>query len=88
MWNVETPLRSGTDGQTAQAYQSAIRKDGPTPQRDRKAQEAKASRRKAEGMHNLLERAARAEIPTRKGADVGLVNHRKSEAKRANQRTS
>jgi hypothetical protein len=39
-------------------------------------------------MHNLLERAARAEVPTRKGADVGLVNHRKNEAKSANRRTS
>ena len=66
MWNVETPLRSGTGGQLAHVYQSAIRKDGPTPQRDRKAQEAKASRRKAEGSHNLLDRAAQAEIPASK----------------------
>ena len=67
MGNVETPLRSGTRGQLAQVCQSAIRKDDPIPQRDRKAQEAKASRRKAEGSHNLLERAAQAEIPTPKG---------------------
>ena len=88
MWNVETPLRSGTGGQAVHPCQSATRKDGPTPQRDRKAQEANASRRKAEGIHNLLDRAAQAERPTRKGADVGLVNHRKNVTKRANRRTS
>jgi hypothetical protein len=66
MGNVETPLRSGTDGQVVHPWQSATRKEGLMPQRDRKTQEAKASRRKAEGMHNLLDRAVQAEIPASK----------------------
>ncbi len=35
------------------------------------SQEAQASSRKATGTHNRLDRAERAERPTRKGADVG-----------------
>jgi hypothetical protein len=68
MWNVETPLRSVTRAHNRYAWQSASRKDGPIPQQDRKAQEAKASRRKARGIHNPLDRAAEAEIPIPKGS--------------------
>jgi len=41
----------------------------------RKVQEAKASSRKAPGIHNRLDR----ESPTRKGADVDLVSHPKND---------
>jgi hypothetical protein len=37
--------------------QSATRKDGPSPQRDRKAQQANVARRKARGIHNPANRA-------------------------------
>src|SRR5438034_610861 len=46
----------------------------------RKVQEAKASRRKATGIHNRLDR----EYPTRKGADVDLVSHPKNEVRVTN----
>ncbi len=60
---------------------AATRKGGPLPQRDRKAQEAKAARRKARGSHNPADRRV---SPPRKRADVGLVNHRTNAAQRAN----
>ena len=64
-------------------WQSATRKESPMPQRDRKTQEAKASRRKAEGIHNLLDRAVEAEIPTSKEGRRGSGESPKERAPRA-----
>lgn len=55
----------------------------------RKTQKAKASRRKAREIHNPLDRAAPGQkYPTRKGADVGLVNLLKTTPKIANRGAS
>ena len=50
--NVVTPLRSGSASKP-----DDLRKDGPSPQGHKKVQEAKATRRKAQGIHNLVDRA-------------------------------
>jgi len=63
-----TPMRSGI-----KPSKPTVRKVELLSGR-RKVQEAKASSRKATGIHNRLDR----EYPTRKGADVDLVSHPKN----------
>jgi hypothetical protein len=43
-----------------------LRKDDTTPQEDKMSQEAKATSRKATGIHNRVDRAGKPEIPTSK----------------------
>src|SRR6266571_879814 len=73
--NMITPMRSGDILPSKPTARTAELLSGY-----RKVQEAKASSRKATGIHNRLDR----EYPTRKGADVDLVSHPKNEVRVTN----
>jgi hypothetical protein len=78
LWNVATPLQSGS------ASKRTARK-AEFCSGHRTVPEAKATRRKARGNHNPVDRAFG---PRRKAADGDRVSHPKDVAKVANRRTS
>jgi hypothetical protein len=67
--NMITPMRSGATPSKPTVRAAEVLSGC------RKVQEAKASSRKTTGIHNRLDR----EYPTRKGADVDMVNHPKND---------
>jgi hypothetical protein len=87
VWNVETLMGSGVApmAQTSRPF----RKEGTILQEDRTVQEANAGSRKAQGRHDLPDRATTTwRYPARKGADVDRVSDPKSTVTVTNRRKS